>query len=205
MRILTIAALSIPLLLQATPNSLVPSGKSPRNNTIPTPSVSYTFEQGQPQDDQKLYMGTLENDASIVNICDNHVLYTGSRNGFMDMGEKMGKSVFARAFIQALTGAEEVPSPTFTLLQTYDAPEFEIYHYDLYRLKSPEEVFELNIEEAIYGGVCLIEWPEKMGGYLPRQALKINIAPENNGRRLTLDCADNRRLSRFNDVKAGND
>ena len=72
----------------------------------------------------------------------------------------MGKSVFARAFIQALTGAEEVPSPTFTLLQTYDAPEFEIYHYDLYRLKSPEEVFELNIEEAIYGGVCLIEWPE---------------------------------------------
>ena len=100
----------------------------------------------------------------------------------------MGKSVFARAFIQALT-----------------APEFEIYHYDLYRLKSPEEVFELNIEEAIYGGVCLIEWPEKMGGYLPRQALKINIAPENNGRRLTLDCADNRRLSRFNDVKAGND
>ena len=49
----------------------------------------------------------------------------------------MGKSVFARAFIQALTGAEEVPSPTFTLLQTYDAPEFEIYHYDLYRLKSP--------------------------------------------------------------------
>ena len=116
----------------------------------------------------------------------------------------MGKSVFARAFIQALTGAEEVPSPTFTLLQTYDAPEFEIYHYDLYRLKSPEEVFELNIEEAIYGGVCLIEWPEKMGGYLPRQALKINIAPENNGRRLTLDCADNRRLSRFNDVKAGN-
>lgn len=94
MRILTIAALSIPLLLQATPNSLVPSGKSPRNNTIPTPSVSYTFEQGQPQDDQKLYMGTLENDASIVNICNNHVLYTGSRNGFMDMGEKMGKSVF---------------------------------------------------------------------------------------------------------------
>lgn len=117
----------------------------------------------------------------------------------------MGKSVFARAFIQALTGAEEVPSPTFTLLQTYDAPEFEIYHYDLYRLKSPEEVFELNIEEAIYGGVCLIEWPEKMGGYLPRQVLKINIAPENNGRRLTLDCADNRRLFRFNDVKAGND
>ena len=101
----------------------------------------------------------------------------------------MGKSVFARAFIQALTGAEEVPSPTFTLLQTYDAPEFEIYHYDLYRLKSPEEVFELNIEVAIFGG----------------QALKINIAPENNGRRLTLDCADNRRLSRFNDVKAGND
>lgn len=114
----------------------------------------------------------------------------------------MGKSVLARAFIQSLTGAEEVPSPTFTLLQTYEAPEFEIFHYDLYRLKSPEEIFELNIEEAMYTGVCLIEWPEKMGGYLPRNILKINIALKDGGRLITLDCADEKRLSRFNTVKA---
>ena len=55
----------------------------------------------------------------------------------------MGKSVLARAFIRELTGAKEVPSPTFTLLQSYEAPDFEIYHFDLYRLKSPEEIFEI--------------------------------------------------------------
>lgn len=114
----------------------------------------------------------------------------------------MGKSVWARAFINSLTGAEEVPSPTFTLVQSYEAPEFEIYHYDLYRLKSPEEVFELNIEEAVYGGVCLIEWPEKMGGYLPRGCIKITITPESTGRKITLDCADAKRLARFENLKA---
>ena len=69
----------------------------------------------------------------------------------------MGKSVFARGFVQSLTAAEEVPSPTFTLVQSYEAPDFEIYHFDLYRLKAPEEIFELGMEEALYGGVCLIE------------------------------------------------
>ena len=55
----------------------------------------------------------------------------------------MGKSVLSRAFIKSLTSAEEVPSPTFTLLQTYNAEDFEIFHFDLYRLKSPEEIFEV--------------------------------------------------------------
>ena len=102
----------------------------------------------------------------------------------------MGKSVFARAFIQKLTGAEEVPSPTFTLVQTYEAPAYEIYHYDLYRLKSPEEIFELDIEEAMYQGVCLIEWPEKMGGYLPRKAVRITIAPQESGRQISFEAAE---------------
>ena len=99
----------------------------------------------------------------------------------------MGKSVFARAFIKSLTGTEEVPSPTFTLVQTYPAADFDIFHYDLYRLKSPEEIWELNIEEAIYGGVCLIEWPEKMGAYLPKNIfrMEIKLLPEN-GRRIEI-------------------
>ena len=98
----------------------------------------------------------------------------------------MGKSVFARAFIQTLTSAGEVPSPTFTLVQSYPAKDFEIYHFDLYRLKSAEEIFELGMEEALYDGVCLIEWPEKMAGYLPEKAIKIEIRTENNGRRITI-------------------
>lgn len=73
----------------------------------------------------------------------------------------MGKSVLCRAFIRSLADAGEVPSPTFTLVQSYPAEEFEIYHFDLYRLKSPEEIFELGMEEALCEGVCLIEWPEK--------------------------------------------
>ena len=116
----------------------------------------------------------------------------------------MGKSVFARAFIKSLTNAEEVPSPTFTLLQTYDAENFDIYHYDLYRIKAPEEVFELNIEEAMYEGVCLIEWPEKMGGYLPRQVFKLTITPQAEGRLITLECANEQKLERFADMKVDN-
>lgn len=109
----------------------------------------------------------------------------------------MGKSVLARAFVQKLTQADEVPSPTFTLVQSYEASYFEIYHFDLYRIKSPEEIFELGMEEALYEGVCLIEWPEKMGGYLPANALKINIVPFGSGRKITFECADKEKLKRF--------
>lgn len=87
----------------------------------------------------------------------------------------VGKSVFSRAFIKNLTSATEVPSPTFTLVQVYEARSFEIYHYDLYRLKSAEEIWELNIEEAFMQSVSLIEWPEKMEAYLPRDCFKVNI------------------------------
>ena len=94
----------------------------------------------------------------------------------------MGKSVLARAFVQELTAAAEVPSPTFTLMQIYDAPSFEIYHFDLYRLKSPDEIFEIGVEEAMYSGVCLIEWPERMTPYLPRDIFKVELLPEGSGR-----------------------
>jgi len=96
----------------------------------------------------------------------------------------VGKSVFARAFIQNLTDAKEVPSPTFTLLQSYTAPDFEIYHFDLYRLKNAEEIWELNIEEALYTGVSLIEWPEKMGPYIPRDVFKISVVSSSDNVRL---------------------
>ena len=90
----------------------------------------------------------------------------------------VGKTAFTRFLVQSLcSNNEEVPSPTFTLLQTYDAPNFPIYHYDLYRLKNPKEVFELGIEDAFYDGVSIIEWPEKMGAYLPqKKVLSIQIS-----------------------------
>ena len=113
----------------------------------------------------------------------------------------MGKSVFARAFVQKLCGKTEVPSPTFTLVQMYDAPDFEIYHFDLYRLKNAEEIFELGIEEAMYEGVCLIEWPEKMGGYLPRKAIKINIAPTSEGRKIEFIFNNQQTYERFSSLQ----
>ncbi|MGN0919561.1 MAG: tRNA (adenosine(37)-N6)-threonylcarbamoyltransferase complex ATPase subunit type 1 TsaE [Alphaproteobacteria bacterium] len=95
----------------------------------------------------------------------------------------MGKTVFAKAIIQELTGRkEEVPSPTFTLLQTYDTPLAEIFHFDFYRLKSPEEAYEIGIEEAFESGISLIEWPEKIGNLLPKRAIHICFEMTPNGR-----------------------
>lgn len=109
----------------------------------------------------------------------------------------MGKSVLARAFIQELCGAGEVPSPTFTLVQTYEAPQFDIYHFDLYRLKSPEEIFEIGMEEALYAGVCLVEWPDKMGSCLPRDIFRVTIEPEGTGRVITLSAFSPERIARL--------
>ncbi len=86
----------------------------------------------------------------------------------------VGKSVFARALIRKLTNnpEEEVPSPTFTLVQTYGD---NIFHYDLYRIEDPEEIWELNWEEAISDSITLVEWPERLGYLLPNKHIRIDI------------------------------
>jgi tRNA threonylcarbamoyladenosine biosynthesis protein TsaE len=86
-----------------------------------------------------------------------------------------GKTSFARAFIQARGGDETVPSPTFTLVQTYDLPGGAIWHFDLYRLRAAEEAWELGIEEAFQTGISLIEWPERLGALLPARSLGVAL------------------------------
>jgi tRNA threonylcarbamoyl adenosine modification protein YjeE len=81
-----------------------------------------------------------------------------------------GKTTFTRYILEQF-GIEEVPSPTFTLLQTYDLPHTIFYHFDLYRLNTPEEALNLGLEEAFYLGTSLIEWPERLGRLLPSTAL----------------------------------
>ena len=89
-----------------------------------------------------------------------------------------GKTTFARAFIQALShpATVEVPSPTFTLVQTYQTQRLALAHFDLYRLTDPSELDELGLDDALMVGAALIEWPERAGGRLTGTRLDIYIA-----------------------------
>lgn len=92
-----------------------------------------------------------------------------------------GKTHFARALIQARLAddgapVEDVPSPTFTLVQTYDTGTIEIWHADLYRLAHPDEVDELGLSQAFDEAVCLVEWPDRLGDLLPDGALLLQFA-----------------------------
>ena len=98
-----------------------------------------------------------------------------------------GKSTLARGLIQALTGeATEVPSPTFTLVQTYATPRLALAHFDLYRLVKPEEVAELGLDEALDEGAAVIEWPEKLGRHLPHDRLDVELHINGEARRARL-------------------
>ena len=104
-----------------------------------------------------------------------------------------GKTVFARAFIRARgTGLEEVPSPTFTLVQTYETDGATIHHFDLFRLSAPEEAYELAIEEAFADGISLVEWPDRLGALLPPGRLEVALeaGAAATARRATLAGAD---------------
>jgi tRNA threonylcarbamoyladenosine biosynthesis protein TsaE len=102
-----------------------------------------------------------------------------------DLGS--GKTFFCRQIIKNLCGNDTlVSSPTFNLLQIYQAKEFEIYHFDLYRLKSLEEVYELGIEEAFASHVCLIEWPEIITRILPNDSTAIELSIIDEHKRIAL-------------------
>ncbi|MBT1159134.1 tRNA (adenosine(37)-N6)-threonylcarbamoyltransferase complex ATPase subunit type 1 TsaE [Aminobacter anthyllidis] len=98
-----------------------------------------------------------------------------------------GKTTLARGLIRALAGdpAHEVPSPTFTLVQSYDTP-LPVHHFDLYRLSSPDELEELGFDEAIGSGVALVEWPQRAADAMPATSLRIALDHEGEGRRVTI-------------------
>lgn len=98
-----------------------------------------------------------------------------------------GKSHLARALIRARLGRmEDVPSPTFTLVQTYEADGTDIWHADLYRLGHPDEVLELGLEQAFDTAICLIEWPDRLGPHVPEDALHLRLSVQGEGRRAAL-------------------
>src|ERR1700759_1398114 len=92
-----------------------------------------------------------------------------------------GKTTLARAILQALGVKEDVPSPTFTLVQSYDTTP-PVAHYDLYRLKSAREMEELGFEDALDRGAVLVEWPERAPEALPPEALHVRLGMRETGR-----------------------
>lgn len=97
-----------------------------------------------------------------------------------------GKTTLARGLIRALCGdATEVPSPTYTLVQQYEGDKMPLWHFDLYRLESPESVVELGWDETV-DGAALIEWPEQAGEYLPAWRLDLTLNATDGGRKATL-------------------
>ena len=102
-----------------------------------------------------------------------------------------GKSTLARGLIRALTKPEEeAPSPTFTLVQFYDAPGLRLAHFDLYRITRADEAYEIGLDEALDGGAAVIEWPERLEGRLPVDRLDIELEIVREG-------ADDYRLARL--------
>lgn len=99
----------------------------------------------------------------------------------------VGKTTLARGIITALFSHVDVPSPTYTLVQTYERPEYELWHCDLYRLRDPNDILELGVLDAMQDCICLIEWPEHMGKYLPEDCCFIRLAFAQTGRSVTIE------------------
>jgi len=143
---------------------MIPPTRKGRNGSVAT-------------DDNKLITIELSEQAATENLARHLAGLARSGDIFALKGDLgAGKTVFARAFIRSLAGDDtEVPSPTFTLVQVYESNIAPLYHFDLYRLKHAEEAFELGLDEAFAGGICLIEWPERLDSLLPPDCLTLTI------------------------------
>lgn len=109
-----------------------------------------------------------------------------------DLG--VGKTAFTRGLVSCFGTKNAVTSPTFTLVNEYAAPKFKIYHFDMYRIKSLEDLESTGFFDYMYKGVFVIEWSENIENYLPKETIKIDIEKnENDGERIiTLKGWDNK-------------
>ena len=103
---------------------------------------------------------------------------------FGDLGA--GKTTLSRGVLRGLGHAGPVPSPTFTLVQHYATDDLSVAHFDLYRLTSRDEIFELGLDEACHEGAVLIEWPEILDDALPEERLEVHLSDAGNGRSVRL-------------------
>ncbi len=114
-----------------------------------------------------------------------------------------GKTVIAREIIRTISGHadEEVASPTFNLVLVYSYPHMSIWHFDLYRIRSPEETFELGLEDALAEGIALVEWPDRLGDLFPGDRFDIHLEHDDTARTAMLtavgSCVDRLSESRM--------
>jgi tRNA threonylcarbamoyladenosine biosynthesis protein TsaE len=98
-----------------------------------------------------------------------------------------GKTTLARGILRGLGYGGKVKSPTYTLVELYKLSRLDLYHFDLYRFNDPQEWLDAGFRDNFGGGnICLVEWPERAAGLLPRADLKISLVAEREGRRLTI-------------------
>ncbi len=149
--------------------TLAPGGAARKTAGMPAPQSAHCF---------------LPDDAATTALAELLALHLRPGDTLLlSGGIGAGKTHLARAFIQAKLGrAEDVPSPTFTLVQTYEAADCEIWHADLYRLSHPDEVLELGLESAFQTAICLIEWPDRLGDLAPPFALRLALSISEDGR-----------------------
>jgi tRNA threonylcarbamoyladenosine biosynthesis protein TsaE len=112
-----------------------------------------------------------------------------------------GKTTLARGLIQSLLGAEtEVPSPTYNLVQTYELPGVTLWHFDLYRLETPDEMHELGWDDTALGA-ALIEWPDRAGAHLPKWRLDVMLEIVGDERRAILEPRGEDWQTRLHDIE----
>ncbi|APC16238.1 tRNA (adenosine(37)-N6)-threonylcarbamoyltransferase complex ATPase subunit type 1 TsaE [Pseudomonas frederiksbergensis] len=130
----------------------------------------------------------LANEEAMV-VLGNHIAQVTQGHGiiFLDGDLGAGKTTLSRGIIRGLGHVGAVKSPTFTLVEPYEIGNIRAFHFDLYRLVDPEELEFLGIRDYLEDdALCLIEWPQKGAGFLPKPDLTITISPHDSGRSLNL-------------------
>ncbi|MBQ9224217.1 MAG: tRNA (adenosine(37)-N6)-threonylcarbamoyltransferase complex ATPase subunit type 1 TsaE [Prevotella sp.] len=128
----------------------------------------------------------IKNQDSIKEAAQQFIREMGDSRVFAFYGKMgAGKTTFIKAICEELGVEDVITSPTFAIVNEYEAPDTTIYHFDFYRIKKLEEVYDMGYEDYFYGGgLCFIEWPELIEELLPEDALRITITEQSDGTRL---------------------
>ena len=128
----------------------------------------------------------IKNQDSIKEAAQQFIREMGDSRVFAFYGKMgAGKTTFIKAICEELGVEDVITSPTFAIVNEYEAPDTTIYHFDFYRIKKLEEVYDMGYDDYFYGGgLCFIEWPELIEELLPEDALRITITEQSDGTRL---------------------